>query len=83
MTEFIGGCVERCNQGDRNWIAPREVDRPSLSRVIEELTQSTLDQNLACRKSPLSGKTSLEVWEHEERVIVDRDALYFQWDKLR
>lgn len=79
----FNGKMERANLADRKWIAPTEADRPSLARVIEELTQSTLDQNLTRRKSPLGGKTSMEVWEHEKRVIVDRDALYSEWDRLR
>ena len=79
----FNGKNERRNQDDRKWIAPTEADRPTVSRVIEELTQSTLDQNMARRKAVLGGKTPLEVWETESRVKVDRDALYAEWDRLR
>lgn len=79
----FNGKMERSNQSDRKWIAPTEANRPLLSRVMDELTQSTLDQNLARRRAPLGGRTAIEVWDHEKRVIVDRDAIYFEWDKLR
>lgn len=79
----FNGKNERRNQGDRKWIAPTEADRPSVARVIEELTQATLDQNTARRKDVLGGRTPAEVWESEPRVTVDRAVMYSEWDRLR
>ncbi len=79
----FNGKNERANRTTREWIAETEQDRPTLSRVWEMLTQSTLDQNEARPKDVLGGRTPAEVWSKEKRVTVDRDAIYLEWDALR
>ena len=79
----FNGKNERANLAARQWIAPTEADRPSLSRVLEQLTQATLDQNEVRPKDVLGGRTPAEVFQSEPRANVDRNALYFEWDQLR
>jgi hypothetical protein len=79
----FNGKNERSNRSAREWIAPTEQDRPTLSRVWEQLTQATLDQNDGRRKDVLGGKTPSDVFHNEPRVEVDREALYSEWDALR
>lgn len=79
----FNGKNERQNLAARQWIAPTEQDRPTLTRVLELMTQATLDQNDARRKEVLGGRTPAEVWNDAKRVEVDRQALYSEWDALR
>jgi hypothetical protein len=69
----FNGKNERANLAARQWIA----------RVLELMTQATLDQNDARRKEVLGGRTPAEVWNNAKRVELDRQALYSEWDALR
>lgn len=79
----FNGKNERANLSVRQWIAPTEADRPTLTRVLEQITQATLDQNDVRRKDVLGGRTPVDIFENEPRTKVDRDALYSEWDQLR
>lgn len=79
----FNGKNERGNRTTREWIAETEQNRPTLSAVWEKLTQSTFDQNESRPKDVLGGRTPADVWSKDERVTVDRDALYSEWDALR
>ena len=54
-----------------------------MGRVIEQLTQATLDQNEVRTKEVLGGRTPAEVFEREPRARVDRKTLYSDWDAQR
>ena len=62
---------------------PPALTRPTLSRVLEQLTQATLDQNEVRPKDVLDKRTPADVFQNEPRANVDRNALYFEWDQLR
>lgn len=79
----FNGKNERANLTARQWIAPTEADRPSLARVIEKLTQGTLDENDMRVKAVLGGRTPADVFENEPAASVDRQALYSDWDAQR
>lgn len=79
----FNGKNERANLAARKWIAPTESDRPTLTRVIEQLTQATLDQNEVRPKDVLGGRTPVEVFQNEPRVDVDRDVIYSEWEALK
>lgn len=79
----FNGKNERGNLTARRWIAPTEADRPTVGRVIEQLTQATLDQNEIRTKEVLGGRTPAEVFEREPRARVDRKTLYSDWDAQR
>lgn len=75
------GKMERNNGLARMWMGDDEY--PTKEEVLHELREAFIDHNEVRPREILGGRTPQEVYRFETRVLVDRPALWKEWEALR